>query len=560
MKAEHVLTDALSAHDGLYQVSDGRLDDLTTQGGAIVTVLGAAARDLNCKGVGVVTYRLSEGPRLLADHLGKDLKDALVAAVQRHNLHGKQDLATTMRGLTGLLREPLPVVVVVLDAANCFPAVDRAFLDEAQLGLRELVAGLGRALWLQKNQNKIVLVAESGSLDSAIETAATRIRLTPPDKADKAAFLALLGPRYPRALFADGVSPADAARLMSGTTNRATERLMRQAHNRQEPITAQDLNHEKREALLEQTNGVLRLLDTSCLSEPVGDYMQPTLGLLAGFFAALLRADKHASPMLVFHGPPGTGKTFAAKWAAARANVLVLELQSQRASLVGEAEHRSRTLHEKRIDPAFTPNALLTDELAHIPTTRDGNDGGVTAALFGDWLSALSDPRYPSKSLVIATTNVPESLPAALQSRCEFWPVFSPSIADLAVILAHQCANIDLNNGDECCLAAAQIVAAKGGSPRDLDRMVRRVAREHPEPTWDDITAAAENVLVPASQWQAALYCDYHSLLTMSDKTCIPWSSQSEMPAHLAAVIDTNGGIDYDRVRTRLQDLGHVNV
>jgi AAA+ superfamily predicted ATPase len=263
--------------------------------------------------------------------------------------------------------------------------------------------------------------------------------------------------------------------------------------------------------------------------------------------------------MIVLHGPPGVGKTLAAKWAAATANILVLEFQSQRASLVGEAEQRTRTLHEKRVEPAFTPNLLITDELAHIPTSRDGNDGGVTRTQFGDWLSSLSDPRS-RQSIILATTNVPEGLPAALQSRCEFYPVFSPSVDDLAAILAHRCAALGLTDGTEVCRAMALHLAGHGASPRDLDRMLRRLISTTPQPSWNDVSRAAQHLLVPDSQWQAAQYCDYHSLLTMSDRTCVPWHDRAAMPAHLAAVITDNGEINYDQVRTRLQELSHVRV
>jgi hypothetical protein len=305
--------------------------------------------------------------------------------------------------------------------------------------------------------------------------------------------------------------------------------------------------------------GVLRLLDTTGLPVLVGNYLTPALRVLATFFTCLLKGDRNASPLLIIHGPPGVGKSLAAKWAAATASVLVLELQSQRASLVGESEERSRLFHESRLETAFTPNAVFTDENAHMPTSREGNDGGVSATLFSDWLSALADPRYRGQSLIIATTNVPENLPAALQSRAEFLPVFSPSVEDLAGILAHRCSELGLED-DGTCTASAQHIASKGGSPRDLDRMLRKVAREHAQPGWNDINNAANNLLVPDSQWHAALYCDYWSLLTMSDKTSIPWTNRAAMPAHLAAVIDEDLTIDYDQVRARLQELGNVNV
>jgi hypothetical protein len=551
----NALVSGLRTRDGLYQVT-GRLDDFVVEGDAIVTAQAATTHSL--APMGVVTYCLSEGTRLYADHLPEEAKNALSAAFQRNNLQGRRGLADSVAGLINLLREPVHVAVIILDAANCFPAVDRSFLSEDQLGLRERVARLGTALWLKKNGNAFVLVADAGTIDSTIEAAATKIKLSPPDKVEKATFLEALGPRYPNARFADDITLADAARLISGTTNRATEALVRRAHVKREPITAKQLNKQKQDALLEQTHGVLRLLDTTDLPALVGIYLGPAMQMLKGCCNGLLRGDRNLSPMIVLHGPPGVGKTLAAKWAAATSNIMVLELQSQRAPHVGEAEQRTRTLHEKRIDPAFTPNLLVTDELAHIPTSRDGNDGGVTETQFSDWLSSLSDPRS-RQSIVLATMNMPEGLPAALQSRCEFFPVFSPSVNDLAAILAHRCAELGLADGDDVCLAAAQHIASKGGSPRDLDRMMRRLAQE-PRPTWQDFSTAANNLLVPDRQWQAALYCDYWSLLTMTDRTCIPWRDRTEMPAHLAAVINDNGEINYDEVRARLKELGHVKI
>jgi len=117
---------------------------------------------------------------------------------------------------------------------------------------------------------------------------------------------------------------------------------------------------------------------------------------------------------LVFSGPSGTGKTFLAKALAADAGATFYDISGPaiEGELVGQAERRLRDL----FDHAATnrPSILFFDEIDSMFNPRGVGSNQHSNRLVGQFLARLDGIKAFPQVLVIATTNLPGALDAAL--------------------------------------------------------------------------------------------------------------------------------------------------
>lgn len=129
----------------------------------------------------------------------------------------------------------------------------------------------------------------------------------------------------------------------------------------------------------------------------------------------LLEADLSPSRTILFFGPPGVGKTLAARWLSKKLQrpLLTLDLAAVMSSYLGKTGNNIRTVLEFA---KKSPSVLLLDEFDAIAKRRDDNvEVGELKRLVTVLLQAIDD--WPSTGILISATNHPELLDPAVWRR-----------------------------------------------------------------------------------------------------------------------------------------------
>lgn len=143
----------------------------------------------------------------------------------------------------------------------------------------------------------------------------------------------------------------------------------------------------------------------------------------------LLEVGLTPSRTVLFVGPPGVGKTLAARWVANQVSrpLLTLDLATVMSSYLGKTGNNIRAVLEFA---KKSPSVLLLDEFDAIAKRRDDSaEVGELKRLVTVLLQAIDD--WPVDGILIAATNHPELLDPAVWRRFDRIVEFPPPAEDL---------------------------------------------------------------------------------------------------------------------------------
>ncbi|UKY50307.1 AAA family ATPase [Streptomyces inhibens] len=183
----------------------------------------------------------------------------------------------------------------------------------------------------------------------------------------------------------------------------------------------------------------------------------------------------------LFTGPPGVGKTLAARWLAGELKrpLMVLDLSSVMSSYLGRTGSNIR----KVLDYAkSSPSVLLLDELDTVAKRRDDvAEVGELKRLVTVLLQEIDD--WPSSSLLLAATNHGDLLDPAVWRRFDLVVDFPlPGPKGLEQALAQYCGPVSRE------VVQFLVHSLAGASFADAERLVmaaRRRAALSDEPLFD---------------------------------------------------------------------------
>jgi transitional endoplasmic reticulum ATPase len=123
---------------------------------------------------------------------------------------------------------------------------------------------------------------------------------------------------------------------------------------------------------------------------------------------------------VLLHGPPGTGKTLLARAVAHEAGVAFLSVSGPEIihKFYGESEARLRGIFEQAAKSA--PCIIFIDEIDAIAARRDQLQGEVEKRVVAQLLALMDGLKPRRQVIVIAATNLPDSIDPALRRPGRF--------------------------------------------------------------------------------------------------------------------------------------------
>lgn len=216
---------------------------------------------------------------------------------------------------------------------------------------------------------------------------------------------------------AEGFDLQQFAVQSAGMSRRQMEDVIMKSWLTKQPIDFFLVKERKQRAIEDEYQGIVDFFEPEFGFEHIGGHEALKTYFTRKVIEPLRKGDKRlCTSGMLMTGPPGTGKTALARATAkeAKLNFMVGHLDKLFGALVGETENKTRKFLEAV--EAASPCIVFLDELDSVLSSgrESKGDSGTSARMFNAIMQWLSDESRKGKVVVIAASNRPDLLDAAL--------------------------------------------------------------------------------------------------------------------------------------------------
>jgi hypothetical protein len=504
---------------------------------------------------------------------------AAVRAASNHNTPPYQRAFLLLSGLRRAIERTeaiAPVLLLWEFGEDLVPEMEHGTPSDWVLQISELLQLVAADYRRRLHPMLLVLNGAPDDIDQRVVRAFHPVHLCQPDREEKLRFVSALkrGGPSAAATFEEGLDDATIANLTARTPNQSLEGAFLGSARTRQPLTHLQLVETKRADVVTLSEGTLSLLDTERVRKTrlVGRTIERPLALLKRWAEGLKQGDPLTPMNVILAGAPSSAKTDLAVLTAMQSKTPAYSVLSPKGSLVGQTERQVRLLF--RVFKELSPGFGVIDEITEaFPTERHSMnlDSGASSAVTAEMLSALSDGSRAGRTLLIATTNCPWRVGAAMASRFFYVPVLSAIKEDypdiLCAVAAGLLPEVEWDHKNQTIHEAAMTFHRKGASPRVMRTLIAsKIGTTDTRPSPSLLLHAAKSCAPQDPRDRAsAEYADLFAIRACSDMEMLPWFGSMRdypLPDFLKGIIDVSSGEpDPEALNRRIEELKpNVNV